>query len=375
LAWISVLVLLLASATPLARAQKVDSAAQEADSPETWHQLNAPQATDALFGLPSGALLATSGTSLFRSDDQGDTWTPMPLGAPVRVVAIGPGDTPALYGSGADGLYASADGGATWQRLRASNSRIVPSPADPALLYLAEEGPAEENISVGTKLWTLLRSRDAGMTWQAVRTHQFFPNLCDWRADSLAPHPADPSRVFLNAHCQWRPEDLHFSSSSLEQSFDGGLTWARLYDGYPGQDPKQVLGGSGAVPERLYLRTQVYSGTHQVIGDRLVRSDDDGATWQQILPPRGDSRARPRLSGLAYDPEQPDVVFVAESGHVLASADAGDTWLDLGSPVDAPTATLGAPAVALTFAGDRLFALVPQGPVFRLETDPEPAGG
>jgi hypothetical protein len=63
-------------------------------------------------------------------------------------------------------------------------------------------------------------------------------------------------------------------------------------------------------------------------------SDDDGASWSLVL--RAEDSA-PALGGLAYDPQQPDNVWVATGQTsdpnvtgVRASSDAGQTWNYLG---------------------------------------------
>ena len=63
-------------------------------------------------------------------------------------------------------------------------------------------------------------------------------------------------------------------------------------------------------------------------GARLYRGDDDGGTWTEVFA----STSGASITGLAYDPEAPDRVYIAlnTSGVVKASATGGATWTDLG---------------------------------------------
>ena len=111
----------------------------------------------------------------------------------------------------------------------------------------------------------------------------------------------------------------------------------------------------------------------------MLRSDDDGASWDEVLayrgggtpgfaPPGEDPKApNVQLGGLAYDPAQPDQVYVGRQvfhgyfeppagGAVAASRDGGQTWFDLGRQ------DIGAVRdLALSVEGGLLFAATDQG--------------
>ncbi|MGH2618446.1 MAG: WD40/YVTN/BNR-like repeat-containing protein [Thermomicrobiales bacterium] len=64
---------------------------------------------------------AADDTSLYRSDDAGQTWQPGAQGLPaggVAALALDPRQPQGLYAAMADGsLYGSEDGGTTWRLL------------------------------------------------------------------------------------------------------------------------------------------------------------------------------------------------------------------------------------------------------------------
>ena len=65
----------------------------------------------------------------------------------------------------------------------------------------------------------------------------------------------------------------------------------------------------------------------------VSRSDDNGASWTELLRYRAGDSGGVRLSALTYDPAAPDRVYVGlnavEKG-VRTSADGGATWNELG---------------------------------------------
>jgi hypothetical protein len=116
-----------------------------------------------------------------------------------------------------------------------------------------------------------------------------------------------------------------------------------------------LVGGGGSQPQRWYLA--VNADVRLGGGSTLLRSDDDGATWTDVLEYRSGSTSdtspgtgdlwNVRIEGLAYDPSHPDTIYVARTATPLTAAwwspsrvitsgvavttDAGLTWNDLGS--------------------------------------------
>lgn len=105
------------------------------------------------------------------------------------------------------------------------------------------------------------------------------------------------------------------------------------------------------MPGRWYLAV---NADGRLGGSTLLRTDDDGATWVDILEFRGGGTQDPNASsgdvwdvqihGLAYDISQTDTVYVARTATsattdwtvpitsgVAVSTDVGQTWSDSGS--------------------------------------------
>jgi hypothetical protein len=115
---------------------------------------------------PDGPLFAATRAGLMVSRDGGDTWSPaagLSGGAPVTAIAYHPSDARRLYAYVARpdrGLMQSHDGGATWESTGFSKDARTP-------VVAIAIGPGD-SVALATTDSTVLRSRDAGRTWQPM---------------------------------------------------------------------------------------------------------------------------------------------------------------------------------------------------------------
>ena len=139
------------------------------------------------------------GPRLYRSGDGGQSWQRRDDGLPGTVVtrlALDPEQPDVLFAAAGDGLFGSRDGGASWQRLPSPATvsanpesirwEIVASPVAPLTLYANLDGDGGEVV---------YRSRDAGVTWQAVGGGSIAPGSFGIRALTVDPH--DPRRLLV----------------------------------------------------------------------------------------------------------------------------------------------------------------------------------
>jgi photosystem II stability/assembly factor-like uncharacterized protein len=62
----------------------------------------------------------------------------------------------------------------------------------------------------------------------------------------------------------------------------------------------------------------------------LVRSQDGGATWDQVETGL-DGMSKFFATAVAFDEEEPDKLYAAfEDGSLFSSQDSGDSWRDIG---------------------------------------------
>jgi photosystem II stability/assembly factor-like uncharacterized protein len=209
---------------------------RSADLGETWEHMPALrehpsraswQPTKA--GLPLHAVLthpdaprtlwaAVGGGGVYRTADGGDSWERLPdAGGPaVLGLALAPGrGGPRLYQQGRDGVYRSDDGGASWLDVSAGlpcrhGFPLAVHPRDPETAYVVprEDAPGGGGLAV----W---RTRRAGRDW--VRLDRGLPDgpvHARVLRRGLATDDLEPAGVYLAT-----------SSGQLFASADEGETW------------------------------------------------------------------------------------------------------------------------------------------------------
>ena len=277
----------------------------------------------------SGLFKSTNGGTTFEPVfEDGGT---LSIGA----IAVLPDDPDVVYvgtGEGAvrnsisigDGIYRSIDGGATWTHLGLTDterfSRIVVHPRNPRIVFAAAMGhawgPNEER--------GLFRSADGGNTWERV----LYRNETTGASD-VAIDPLNPDIVYAGMYDYLR-RPWHFRSggpgSGLFRSADGGNSWTRLTDpalanGLPGAGVIGRVGVSvhAADPNRVYALVE-----SQEEGE-LWRSDDRGITWQVVSAERRLNNRPFYYTQVRADPVDPDRVYTL-AGQFSVSTDGGLTF-------------------------------------------------
>ena len=347
--------------------------------PADWQATALVGSVARVFATADGALLAqTSGDALFRSDDRGVTFRPIPLpprspsGGP-RVLEVDPADGDVIYATGDAGLSKSGDGGGTYAPILPGGvAGVSVSPADPRLVYVGAAGAVVPSLR-------FLRSRDGGATFEPLEELRSENPGCTFGLSVLQADASDPRRLFRSASCT-AGRDLASPTFTrpLERSLDQGATFATVARP-PGGFADRLVGGAGSMPGRYYL-----SDLKPFFGRpaSLYRSDDGGSTFAQVFQfPRVEGEAGPSgagpqtaIGGLAYDPARPDRVFVGRRNRatgVLTSGDAGVTFAELGRPDIGEILDL-----ALSADGLDLYAATTEG-LFRLSLRaglPSPGG-
>jgi photosystem II stability/assembly factor-like uncharacterized protein len=112
--------------------------------------------------------------------------------------------------------------------------------------------------------------------------------------------------------------------SGLYKSTDGGNNWRQVTKGLPSSDD----GGLGRIgvavapsqPKRVYASVEAKKGAG------VYRSDDAGESWSLINGDRRIGGRGPGAMGIAVAPDNPDVIYVANTT-TWRSSDAGKTFV------------------------------------------------
>jgi photosystem II stability/assembly factor-like uncharacterized protein len=127
---------------------------------------------------------------------------------------------------------------------------------------------------------------------------------------------------------------LYVGGCGIERSDDEGETWIPLTTTFP---------FTGAVDARCYSPIQPYVHPADgavyaaACGQRsgpagLIRSDDDGTTWEPIM----DGITDTQVTALAFHPTDALTMYVGTAdGHVFRTTDGGTPWVYASTPVSA----------------------------------------
>ena len=302
---------------------------------------------------PAILWISTGSGGVFRSGDRGVTWESRSSGItndPVYQIELDPNDPQRMWAVGFDALYASLDGGTSWQPVTGCGSA-------PPFAMAVDPRP---NGAIWVVTWTeVVVSRDRGSTWTVA--------LSRWPGsgtDALYPEtvqldPSDPDRVFVI-------DDL----SILLRTDDGGITWSQsgsqqidFADAFDVAvdpfDSKRVL--IAARYAQIYESLDSGSSFHELaslpvgsigylVFDRhrtgvllaftsygVWRSTDGGASWNQVLAPDSVD-----LNIAAAVGTEGDLIGGGPSG-IFRSSDGGATWSRVGGGPRAASVTSLAP--------------------------------
>jgi len=199
-----------------------------------------------------------------------------------------------------DGIYKSADGGKTFLRMGLETTqtigRVVTHPSDPNLVYVAASGhPWGYSGDRG-----LFKTADGGTTWQKLGGG--LPNDGKTGAVDLVMDPANPDVLYVTfwqrLRLPWR-FDSGGPNGGIFKTTDGGTTWSKLGQGLPAgevgrigiaisrSNPKvlEAVFEHGFQPQRMtgtppnQKENPDYADMTK-LGTGIYRTEDGGATWK-----------------------------------------------------------------------------------------------
>ena len=290
----------------------------------------------AAVGLPAQPLTyfaGYTGGGLWRTDDAGNSWRNISDGffktGSVGAIAVAPSDENVIYvGMGehairgqsstyGDGIYKSTDQGRTWTHIGLATSRQISAvrvhPSNPDVVYVAVQGDRWK----GTSDRGIYRTTDGGKTWtQLLKGENAFSGASDLSMDATNPRILYAA-MWDHQRTPWMVRSGG-AGSGIWKSVDGGDTWKRAQDGLPKLVGKIGVSVSPANPDRVYAIVEAEYGG-------LFRSDDAGKTWRQMS---GDRLIQTRswyYMNITADPKNADVVWVMNAP-VMKSIDGGRTF-------------------------------------------------
>lgn len=268
-------------------------------------------------------LVGTYDAGLWRSADGGDTFERVGEGTlreHVMSLAVNPRDEREVWaGTEPSRVYRSTDAGRTWEErpgitdLESEPEWYFPPRPDTHHVRWLEVDPHDPaHVYVGIELGALVQTHDRGETWSERPPGSRRDN------HSLATHPDDEGRVYAAA------------GDGYAESRDAGATWEHPQEGLehrycwsvrpdPG-DPDTVVVSSATGARTAHNPDRAETYVYRREGDEPWRVSMDGL-------PDSDGLLRPVLA--TGGPGE----FYALTNHGLyRSTDAGEWWSDVGLP-------------------------------------------
>jgi photosystem II stability/assembly factor-like uncharacterized protein len=225
-----------------------------------WRRLDTPMNGAMVWSLAidpadSRVMFAGTGTpstpGIFRSTDEGKSWERLPVeiarecpnvGTPRPTgIAIDPTDHRRVWvGLEVDGVRYSTDGGDTWTRLEGH----IANPDVHSVLVVAGP-PKTVFVLVNDDVW---RSTDNGASWQSARAREVFP----WHYPrSIAGKPDDPRTVFVTLG-----DSTPGRTGTVMRSRDAGVTWQNLALAAPPNSAMWTVSLPASAPDTVFAASR-----------------------------------------------------------------------------------------------------------------------
>ncbi len=265
---------------------------RSSDNGATWTPANFgfgyPYAT-AL--LSKGSTLLASTVNVFRSTDDGATWTGgtgLPTGNSITSLVT---DGTFVYGgltstSGSARVYRSSDDGATWEQFSTGSASFA------GVISMCIDG---SNIFAGVSGDGIYKSTNQGETWSP--------------ASAGLPGFSYPNHIITHGGMLF----TGLSGNSVYRSTNNGTSWSVSGSGFPAGTEGGPFLSTGT---NLIAASRTSSGQTQ-----LFQSTDNGSTWSPFAP------GLPPVQTLNVMAMFGSSIFIGSLGRgILRSNDNGSTW-------------------------------------------------
>jgi len=220
-----------------------------------------------------------------------------------------------------DGVYRSDDAGASWKNMGLKESRqiggIAVDPRNSDVIYVAAEGSA---WGPGGERG-LYKSADGGKTWEKIL------NISEnTGVNNVVLDPRNPDVIYCTSEQRRRHVGMKISGgpeSAVYKSTNGGKSFEKIMKGLPGGD----LGGMGLAispvnPDVLYVIVEA-----QGDAGGFYRSVNRGASWERM---NSYSSSGQYYNKIICDPKDVDRVFSLDT-YTQVTVDGGRTWKNVGN--------------------------------------------
>ncbi|MGA9270206.1 MAG: glycosyl hydrolase, partial [Lutimonas sp.] len=233
--------------------------------------------------------VAVGSGGVWKTENSATTWKPVfdkQSSYSIGCITLDPSNPHTLYvGTGenvggrhvgfGDGIYRSEDDGKTWTNLGLKTSehisKIIVHPEDSKTIWVASQGP----------LWSkggergVYKSTDGGKTWKRTLGDAEWTGATDLLID-----PRDPNVLYAATWQRHRTVAMYLGGgpgSGIHKSTDGGETWTKLSSGIPKSNLGKIgLAMSHFDPNTIYAAIEL----DRTQGGLFI-SKNQGLTWKK----------------------------------------------------------------------------------------------
>jgi photosystem II stability/assembly factor-like uncharacterized protein len=334
------------------------------DGGQSWRPANGglPRSSTSNFVAATNQTLYLSiGNRIFASDDGAEHWSPRgSIGlVPITALAFDPISKMLIAGtSGVNGLYVSSDGGQTWNK-----SDVHAASAFVGIDFIVVSATAA--YARASSSWMMLRSADAGNTWQPINvsttmlsadssTSWVYATTIDGKslmvskdeAKTWTSLPSVPASLIFKVVTIGKSVFAATTGGVLAYS-DGARSWQTLSPTFVSDLAVSVstprhfyaaphrgviafvdgdanwtthnAGLPGAIASDVDIASSQPSTAYAVTNDGVFRTDDAGQDWTLV------NATPPYAQHVVVSPATPDTAYISSSG-IQRTRDRGLTW-------------------------------------------------
>ena len=242
---------------------------------------------------PDTVYAGVEDAALFRSTDGGENWQELsglrghgtgPMWQPgaggmcLHTIILDPGNSQRIWiAISAAGAFRTDDGGETWKPInRGLYSKYIPNPTAEVghCVHHIAMNPARPGVLFMQKHWDVMRSNDAGESWQKISG-----NLPTDFGFVIDVHAHEPETVYVVPIKSDSEHYVHEGKLRVFRSRTGGNEWEPLTKGLP-QSNCYVNVLRDAMAVDTLDKCGIYFGTS---GGQVYASADAGDSWNPIV--------------------------------------------------------------------------------------------
>jgi photosystem II stability/assembly factor-like uncharacterized protein len=309
--------------------------------PDKYFQLAAnKRSVQAINAAKNGTLYVGTDYGLYRSRDEGRTWTKLEQGMfnqNIHAVAIDPADNEILYAATSGGIFKSDDGGDHWTDWFDASSGLTNGEVNDLVIHPGDS----EKLFAATK-GGLFYSEDAGESWELLFAGKGIGKEKPVKLVRLS--SVNPGEIYIAS------ENGMYRSNFEKNRWE--LVWANQFSGILSMvsmktDPeffyigtrkglfKSFNRGRNWVKDKnietapaLLVNSKNIANLTVTTGKKILVSQDGGDTWKPVkFKQKQPSSSRPATITQIFQTTAPSPVLLAgTTSGLFVSRDGGGHW-------------------------------------------------